>query len=236
MIKVENIDVWGFEHAIRGMRAKGYRIANGKYETFVSNKSKSINLGTYATEQEAQNAVYQYRVKRFIESVSGLEADIATGRVYQERYVVYPTGNIYNLRGKKMVGAVDRNGYIHGLINGKNMQYHRVVAETFIENPQNKPFVNHKDGNKQNNAAKNLEWVTASENIKHAYTNGLEKIAYGESHHAHKLTEEIVRYIRRVYKKRHPQYGAVALAKKFGIDRTTVFDVVLQKTWKEVQM
>ena len=48
MIKVENIEVFNFEGALRGMRAKGYRKnKNGKYETFASRNGKSVNLGTY---------------------------------------------------------------------------------------------------------------------------------------------------------------------------------------------
>jgi hypothetical protein len=58
-------------------------------------------------------------------------------------------------------------------LNGKNYSLHRIVALTFIPNPENKDTVNHKDGNKLNNAISNLEWLTNKENIQHGFNSGL---------------------------------------------------------------
>lgn len=59
---------------------------------------------------------------------------------------------------------------------GKTFSIHRLVAETFIPNPDSKPVVNHIDGNKQNNNADNLEWCTNSENDLHAFRLGLRTV------------------------------------------------------------
>ena len=67
---------------------------------------------------------------------------------------------------------------------------HRLVAEAFVPNPNNKPHVNHIDGNKRNNKASNLEWVTRAENANHAYSNGLIQPSKGEDHYASKLSEK----------------------------------------------
>ena len=74
---------------------------------------------------------------------------------------------------------IDKGGYFYVNLykNGKKeiQKNHRLVCNTFIANPENKPQVNHIDGNKENNNVNNLEWVTIQENIQHAYKNNLIK-------------------------------------------------------------
>ena len=81
-------------------------------------------------------------------------------------------GNVYGVRGIR-TPSNHNGGYL--LINTSKKQYlmHRIVAETLIPNPDNKPTVNHKDGDKKNNHPSNLEWSTYTENQIHAYANGL---------------------------------------------------------------
>jgi len=64
-------------------------------------------------------------------------------------------------------------GYLKITKNGKSVSVHRLVAQAFLPNPLALPEVNHKDGNKENNAVTNLEWCTRSQNMKHAYASGL---------------------------------------------------------------
>lgn len=75
---------------------------------------------------------------------------------------------------REIVGSIHKDGYLFVTIDGKQYPKHRLVAELFVKNPNDKPFVNHIDGNKQNNRAENLEWVTQAENIEHSLSNGLQ--------------------------------------------------------------
>lgn len=83
----------------------------------------------------------------------------------------------------------------------KNYRIHKLVANAFISNPLNKPCVNHIDGNKANNNINNLEWVTYSENMKHAFKSGLWS-SWNKGKHYH-LSEEHKEKISKAHKKRH---------------------------------
>ena len=84
-------------------------------------------------------------------------------------YIVFEDGRVF----KKLNPPVSSSGYKFVRIGKKSYPLHRVIALTFIPNPENKPEVNHIDGNKQNNAVSNLEWATRKENAQHAAKHGL---------------------------------------------------------------
>lgn len=95
-------------------------------------------------------------------------------------YYIYDNGDVLNISTNKILkGSIGENGYKYYRLskdNNKTMFYaHRLVAEHFLENPNFLPIVNHKDGNKLNNQLSNLEWVSCSENTKHAHDNNLIK-------------------------------------------------------------
>jgi hypothetical protein len=91
-------------------------------------------------------------------------------------YYVSSLGRFKNKKGVIMKNyKPHHSGYIYVRINSEKYALHRLVAETFIPNLENKPIPNHIDGNKMNNSVSNLEWATYSENNLHNYKIGLNK-------------------------------------------------------------
>ena len=121
-------------------------------------------------------------------------------------------------------------GYPTVNIGRKNRKVHRLVAESFVPNPYNLPQVNHIDGDKTNNNASNLEWVTNRENATHAVNLGLS--ASGSRSVFAKLTEQEVREIRSTYKPNTRGFGFKALAKRYGVSDTTIRYILNGRKWK----
>jgi hypothetical protein len=103
-------------------------------------------------------------------------------------YTIDEDGNIFSPWCKKYrpLNHTEKDGYktvsLWGGKGTKRKRYyvHRLLAEQYIPNPENKPWVNHKDGNKSNNRIDNLEWSTISENLQHAYNTGLKLVPSGK--------------------------------------------------------
>lgn len=95
-------------------------------------------------------------------------------------------------KGVVLSPDIAQNGYYRVTLasSGKKKQFylHRLIAIHFMENPDNLPQINHKDGNKLNNSLDNLEWCTVQENTIHAYKLGLIKPASGKDHHNYQKT------------------------------------------------
>ena len=88
-------------------------------------------------------------------------------------YIVSDKGNVFSLKTRQLMAKSDNvNGYKYvGLyVNGKrkNFYVHRLVAAAFVENPNGDKYVNHLDFDRANNAAQNLQWCTAKENVRYS--------------------------------------------------------------------
>lgn len=137
--------------------------------------------------------------------------------------------------------ANDKKGYkrVGLMISGRlcTFKVHRLVAGAYLPNPDKKPQVNHIDGNKSNNSVENLQWVTGSENMKHAIRTGLVTMCSpvnkipkrGELNGGHKLTQDQVLKIRSEYAPR--KVGRRELSNRYGVTESCIKDVVERRSW-----
>jgi HNH endonuclease len=147
-------------------------------------------------------------------------------------YFVTEDGRLFR-NGRQLKTNISKGGYKKLVISNNSLlesvTIHRLVAETFIPNPENKCCVNHKDGNKLNNHHTNLEWVSNSENQLHRFHilgKGSKENAYQS-----KLTNEDIQYIRQNYIPRHKEFGQNALARKFDMNQKSIWCIIHHKTW-----
>lgn len=101
--------------------------------------------------------------------------------IYKDRYTVFESGEIFGVHGKKLKDRITQFGYSKVAIYSggccKGEFKHRIIAICFIPNPEQKPQVNHIDGNRLNNCVDNLEWVTNIENQRHSWASGKRSVS-----------------------------------------------------------
>ena len=161
------------------------------------------------------------------------EANDETGRIRSlPRSILSTTGQQYSIKGRILRCNKIKNGYLVVYLRKDKTTHpeyvHRLIAKTYIQNPNNYAVVNHKDGNKSNCAANNLEWVSYAMNNQHAYDNNLRE--KGEHHYKSKLTDEDVKSIRRDGK--YATYEEIAA--KYNVTKATIRDVLINRTWKHI--
>ena len=128
---------------------------------------------------------------------------------------------------------LDRYGYLCLTLcnKGKHKQVtiHSIVAKAFLPKPSPNLQIDHINGIKTDNRVENLEWVTAKENTLRSVANGLKP--RGERHRNHKLTQENVYEIRRLYKTGDYTYSKIA--EMFKVSKTVIRDIIKNKTWAD---
>ncbi len=114
----------------------------------------------------------------------------------------------------------------------KSFSVHRLVAIAFIPNPENKPDVNHKDGDKSNNYASNLEWCTESENILHSVNMGFHQRGE-ESHHAKLNETQVIEILNHFHI--HPKSNRTVIAEKYNVTEGAIQAIIFNKSWRHVK-
>ena len=152
-------------------------------------------------------------------------------------YFVNKQGEVFSTKYNKvnkLKPGRTRGGYLQVWVYSncikKGILVHRLVAETFIPNLENKPEINHKNSIRNDNRLENLEWSTPKENINHAILNGLHNNR-GENHYRARLSKEQVLQIRELYSTK--KYTQKQLGKMFDVGSKNICSIINKKTWKE---
>jgi hypothetical protein len=177
----QNLGIWRI-NILTGDRLEKYNsIEDGAKWLYSNNISKNFNSARTSISC-ATRGIYKssFGFKWELDKGNNLEneiwKEISIENEYTTGYFVSSLGRFKNKKGVIMENyKPHHSGYIYLRVNIKKYSLHRLVALAFIENPNNKPFVNHIDGNKTNNNVSNLEWTTCSENNLHNYKIGLNK-------------------------------------------------------------
>ena len=160
---------------------------------------------------------------------------------YERLYEVSDSGRVRSLRegrrfraGHIMSPNLGKFGYTYVNLNEKGIRkthkIHRLVAQAFLPNPENKPDVNHKNGVKHDNKLGNLEWATKSENTLHAFRTGLHS---GEKMRGHKNGFAKLSYadIASIFFLRRKGWTHERIGKEFNVSRSNIGLILAKKSW-----
>lgn len=172
---------------------------------------------------------------------------------FEGLYEITDTGEVWSLQKQIPVGAkgglriqpkkkltpqpLGKSGHLRVYLskNGKKTPVfvHRLVAIAFIDNPFNKPVVNHLDGNVTNNHVSNLEWCTVAENNRHAVKNGLSgnTRVIGERNGAAKLTAKTVKFMREQF---NLGLSCAEIARQTNVNPRHAWGICRNKLWKHI--
>ncbi len=150
------------------------------------------------------------------------------------RYTITKNGEIRSIKTNKVIKQWIENGYPRvGLWNGEKQIFknvHKLVAETYLKNPENYPIVNHIDGVKTNNNVTNLEWCSHKHNAIHSVRLGLTTHKTGADAHASKLDLDEVKAIRKFgYILSQPEIGRL-----FGVSRGCIQAILNGTSWSKL--
>jgi hypothetical protein len=163
---------------------------------------------------------------------------------YEEIYEVSDLGRVRRIKpgsstrvGRISRGSLTPDGYIRVSLSfhdstKRTHNVARLVAIAFIPNPENKPEVNHRDGNKVNNCVDNLEWVTVLENRRHARDTGLWQSTKGSKNGSSKVNEEIVLEMRKLHKELKLSFAE--LGRRYGISIGAASRIIKRMAWQHV--
>lgn len=151
-----------------------------------------------------------------------------------ENYAITEDGEVFSFNNHKFKTLKEsRGGYLRVFLskNSKKKAFlvHRLVAKAYIPNPEGKPQVNHKDGNKKNNHISNLEWVTVEENLHHALDTGLRELQ--EFRVDRSLSDDLVHTICRMVGE---GYRNIDIARSLGVDRHVIKNIKSGTQYKDI--
>lgn len=202
------------------------------------NHGKLIRRGKCKTCHRQRDAELHRKKTKIKNKFPDLPNEFWKQSIEYDRYEVSNKGRIRNKNtGVLLSGHTNHDGYLTTKMTYYKYKYHsrfihRIVAKTWILNPNNYLEINHKDGNKLNNSMNNLEWCNRLHNVQHANKTGLSVYLTGTSHGSSKFT---IDQINEFFNLRKLGYNYSKIARIFNVTHSTIRNIILRKGWKHLE-